>query len=342
MFKEWQGVPPGSIVPVAADGSNRQYYRLRSPSHSAIGVYNADTAENAAFVAFSAHFRKYLLPVPRIYGVAPDSRAYLQQDFEDTTLFKFLNAARKSAEDFPQEAIDMYKKVVVILPRFQIIAGRDVDYGVCHSRKSFDARSIVWDLQYFKYCFLRLVDIVFDEDGLENDFAQFAEYLMRAEQNFFLYRDLQSRNIMVQNNRPYFIDYQGGRKGALQYDIASLLFDPRAHIPPEVREEILEQYVATAEQFIPLARDEFFASYPGYVVIRICQALGTYGLRGLYEKKTHFVESIAPALRNLDGVINSWSDMKRFPSLEKVFRAIIAEERLYLMALPENKTDKKP
>jgi hypothetical protein len=200
---------------------------------------------------------------------------------------------------FPQEIMEIYKKSIAWLPAFQIKASKVLDYSFCYPRAAFDRQSMMWDLNYFKYYFLKLAKIPFDEQALEDDFNSLCDLLLKADGGFFLYRDFQSRNIMVVNGEPWFIDYQGGRKGALQYDVASLLTDGKADIPMSVRTELLQHYLDKLEVVYPVDRDKFMQSFYGFTLIRILQALGAYGFRGYYENKTHFLLSIPFALRNL-------------------------------------------
>src|SRR6267154_5594254 len=211
-------------------GSGRKIIRLASDKTSAIGILYNVREENAAFLEFSRHFRKHGLPVPDIYGEDLSHGAYLEEDLGDTTLFEFLTKNR-SGESIAPEVVDAYRKVAAVLPRFQVEAGRDLDYTVCYPIASFDRQSVAWDLNYFKYYFLRLASISFNEQSLENDFSRLTEFLLSADRDYFLYRDFQSRNILLRDGQPFFVDYQGGRKGALHYDIASLLFDAKADLP---------------------------------------------------------------------------------------------------------------
>src|ERR1019366_599468 len=197
--------------------------------------------------------------------------------------------------------IAAYRKVVEVLPRFQVEARHDINYKVCYPRTSFDRQSIAWDLNYFKYYFLRLAGIPFNEQALEDDFSRLTKFLLGADRNYFLYRDFQSRNVMWRDGHPYFLDYQGGRRGALQYDIASLLYDGKADLPPELRQQLLNHYLDTLAGFIKLDRSEFMQHYHAYVYVRIMQALGAYGFRGFYERKAHFLESVPYALKTCAG-----------------------------------------
>ena len=195
--------------------------------------------------------------------------------------------------------VEAYRKVVAVLPRFQVEAGRDLNYKVCYPRASFDRQSIAWDLNYFKYYFLRLAGIPFNEQALEVDFTRLTKFLLGADHDYFLYRDFQSRNIMLRDGQPWFLDYQGGRKGALQYDIASLLYDGKADLPPALRQQLLDHYLDCLAGFIDLKRDAFMEHYYAFVYVRILQALGAYGFRGFYERKAHFLQSVPYALKNL-------------------------------------------
>lgn len=320
-------VPAKSIAPLKAHASNRLIYRLSGAKKTVIGVGNDDLPENKAFIGFTHHFRKCGLPVPEIFADDPAKIIYLEEDLGDTTLFELLSKKRTS-EGFPKEVVDVYKQAVKMLPRFQVEAGKTLDYSLCYPRASFDKKSMMWDLNYFKYYFLRLANIPFDEQALEDDFETFSDYLLEAPHNFFLYRDFQSRNIMVRDGKPWFIDYQGGRKGALQYDIASLLFDAKADMPFPLREELLELYMAQAHKHTRFDRKKFLDHYHGFVFIRIMQAMGTYGLRGFYEKKTHFLQSIPYAIRNLEYLLRTAELPIKVPALLGVFRTLVGSSYL--------------
>src|SRR5690348_14473869 len=228
LFEEHFHSPVKRIQALQGDlgASGRKIIRLSNERASAVGVLYGVREENAAFLEFSRHFRKHGLPVPEIYGEDLDHGAYLEEDLGNTTLFEFLSKNR-SGDDIAAPVVEAYRKVVAALPRFQVEAGRDLNYDLCYPIGSFDRQSVAWDLNYFKYYFLRLAGIPFNEQALENDFGRLTEFLLSAPRDYFLYRDFQSRNILLRNGDPYFVDYQGGRKGALQYDIASLLYDAK-------------------------------------------------------------------------------------------------------------------
>jgi len=278
-------------------GSGRKIIRLSGGRFSAIGILYDVREENVAFLEFSRHFRRHGLPVPEIYAEDLDHGAYLEEDLGGTTLFEFLSKHRTN-EKIAAQAVDAYRKVIAVLPRFQVEAGRDLNYSVCYPRASFDRQSIAWDLNYFKYYFLRLAGIAFNEQALEDDFDRLTKFLLSAPHDYFLYRDFQSRNVMLRDGQPFFLDYQGGRNGALQYDVASLLYDAKADLPPELRQQLLDHYLDTVAGFIKLDRGEFMQYYYAYVYVRIMQALGAYGFRGFYERKAHFLQSVPYALKN--------------------------------------------
>jgi aminoglycoside/choline kinase family phosphotransferase len=319
--------PVERVTPLKGDASARKLFRLSAASRTAIGVVNPDLLENRAFLEFSRHFRTCGLPVPEIYAEDLDRGMYLEEDLGDVTLFQFLTANR-TGERLSSETLDLYRTVIEWLPRFQIEAGRTMNYDACYPRFSFDKQSMLWDLNYFKYYFLRLAKIPFSEQALEDDFERFTEFLLAAERRFFLYRDFQSRNIMVREGRPFFIDYQGGRCGALQDDVASLLFDAKADLPFEVRDELLERYLHVAGKFERIDRSAFLTYYPGFVYIRIMQAMGAYGLRGFYERKHHFLASIPYAIQNLEYLLRTAELPVELPELTQVWRRLIASSSL--------------
>ncbi len=338
LFEQHFHAPVGRIVPLQGElgGSGRKIIRLENEKGSAIGVLYGVREENTAFLAFSRHFRRRGLPVPKIYGEDLDQGAYLEEDLGDLTLFELLSKNRDGATIAPQ-AVDAYRKVVAVLPRFQVEAGRDLDYSVCYPCASFDRQSIAWDLNYFKYYFLRLAAIPFSEQALENDFGRLTDFLLSAPSDYFLYRDFQSRNVMLSHGEPYFVDYQGGRKGALQYDIASLLFDAKADLPPELRQQLLEHYLDKLSEHIQVDREAFLRHYHAYVYVRILQALGAYGFRGFYERKTHFLQSVPFALKNVRWLLHNVKLPIELPTLMDAFKSMLASEKLNGLAAEAQK-----
>jgi len=320
-------------------GSGRKIIRLSSRELSAIGILYDVREENLAFLEFSRHFRRHGLPVPEIYGEDLSQGAYLEEDFGDTTLFEFLSDNRQGSTIAP-EAIAAYRQVVALLPRFQVEAGRDLNYKVCYPRASFDRQSIAWDLNYFKYYFLRLAGIPFNEQALEDDFSRLTKFLLNASRDFFLYRDFQSRNIMLRDGLPFFLDYQGGRKGALQYDIASLLFDAKADLPPDLRQQLLDHYLDSLAGFLDLDRPTFLHFYYAYVYVRIMQALGAYGFRGFYERKEHFLQSVPYALKNLRWLLHHVELPVALPALMEAFKSMVASDKLQRLSSQPGKAKK--
>src|SRR5690348_286131 len=308
-------------------GSGRRILRLTGENSSAIGVLYDVREENVAFFEFSRHFRRHGLPVPEIYAEDLKQGAYLEQDFGDTTLFDFLSRNRQGDAIAPA-VVQAYRQVVAILPRFQVEAGRDLNYKVCYPRGSFDRQSIAWDLNYFKYYFLKLAGIPFNEQQLEDDFSHLTKFLLSASRDYFMYRDFQSRNIMMRGGDPFFVDYQGGRKGALQYDVASLLFDAKADLPSHLRDQLLNHYLDALSAFVSVEREAFLRYYYAYVYVRIMQALGAYGFRGFYERKAHFLQSVPYALKNVRWLLHNVELPLALPSLMDAFRGMLGSEKL--------------
>lgn len=333
LFEQHFQTPAESVRPLQGQlgGSGRNIVRLAGGGHTAIGILYSVREENVAFLEFSRHFRQCALPVPEIYAEDLSHGAYIEQDLGDTTLFDFLSS-RRTGESIAPEVSDAYRQVVEALPRFQVVAGRDLNYKVCYPRASFDRQSIAWDLNYFKYYFLRLSGVPFNEQALERDFARLTKLLLSANRDFFLYRDFQSRNVMLHNGQPYFLDYQGGRKGALQYDIASLLYDGKADLPPALRQQLLDHYLDSLATHISIDRAEFMRHYYAYVYVRILQALGAYGFRGFYERKAHFLQSVPYALKNLRWLAHNVELPVALPALMDAFQAMLASDKLLNLA----------
>lgn len=334
LFEQYFHLPVEQVQPVQGElgGSGRRIIRLTGKGKNAIGILYGVREENVAFLEFSRHFRKHGLPVPEIYGEDLGHGAYLEEDLGDTSLFELLSQNRKG-ENVSAQVVEAYRKAIATLPRFQIEAGRDLNYKVCYPRGSFDRQSISWDLNYFKYYFLRLAGIPFSEQALEDDFSRLTKFLLSAPRDYFLYRDFQSRNIMLRDGQPYFVDYQGGRKGALQYDVASLLFDAKADLPPELRQQLLDHYLDTLQSYVDVKRDAFMQHYYAYVYIRIMQALGAYGFRGFYERKVHFLQSVPYALKNLRWLQHNVTLPIALPTLLEAFHSMLASEKLQSLAL---------
>jgi len=328
IFESWSNEKAVEITPIPQSGSYREYYRIYGKSKSAIGVYNEDIKENQAFLSFTRHFFSLGLPVSEVLSEDTDGKLYLLSDLGDETLFDFLENKRKQVGVFPGSGIKAYQKALSKLPDFQIKASKDLDYRVCYPRSAFDRQSMMWDLSYFKYYFLKLAKIPFDEQLLEDDYQNFCEYLLKADSNYFLYRDFQSKNIMMVDGEPYFIDYQGGRKGALQYDVASILYDSKANIPADIKDILLDHYLEVLKNYIDYNKEEWIWYYRGFVLIRLMQAMGAYGFRGFYERKTQFLKSIPYALKQLDHILKDDLFPDGFPYLKSVLKSLTESSQL--------------
>ena len=325
LAEERFGRRPDVILDLAADGSQRQYFRLVwDPERTAVGAIGPDHDENRAFLSFAKAFRGIGLPVPEIYAEDQTAGLWLEEDLGDTSLFQALSAARVAhgEEGFPGEIEHLYRRVLSVLPRFQVDGHRVVDYRLAYPRKAFDRQSIRWDLNYFKYHFLKLAHVPFNEQRLEDDFARLTTHLLQADADFFLYRDFQSRNVMIRAGEPWFVDFQGGRKGAPHYDVASLLYDAKASVPPAVRAALLEHYLDALGEHVAVDRARFREQLTSFVLVRLMQAMGAYGYRGFFERKRRFLESVPNAARNLDHLLGAGLPIA-VPELEGVFRSIV-------------------
>ena len=329
LYATWAGEPCDKCLALGADGSSRRYYRLSGATRSCIGTIADDLRENEAFFAFTRHFRAKGMPVPELYLVADDKRHYLQQDLGDRTLYSVLFDKRRQGGGFDAEMLALYRQALADLAALQV-AGRDMDFGVAYPRSDFDRRSILWDLNYFKYYFLKLAHVPFDEEMLENDFETLVARLLETDCSYFMYRDFQGRNIMVREtshvspltSHLYYIDYQGGRRGAAQYDVASLLYSAKSDLPDVYRRDLLEHYLDCRGITGP-EREVWKRQYALYVLIRILQTLGAYGYRGLYERKDYFLQSIPLALRNLRMLLTDGSLFDGMPHLFAVLGALV-------------------
>jgi len=316
---------PTDVRMMPPSGSYREYYRMTDENRSIIGVFNKDRKENIAFLYYSKHFKSLGLNVPEILAEDLDNHVYLQQDLGDITLFSYLS---NNGAEYNENLKNIYKNVLEHLIDFQIKGIDGLDLTKSYPRAAFDKQSMLWDCSYFKYYFLKLAKIPFDEQLLENDFQTFTEYLLTEDCNYFLYRDFQSRNIMLHNDNPFFIDYQGGRKGALQYDVASLLYDAKADIPQEVRHDLLTHYIQKLNEKLPIDEQKFRTMFSGYAMIRLMQAMGAYGFRGFYERKEHFLQSIPFAVRDMAYLIPTIDRNLQIPELQRVWTSLIESTEL--------------
>ncbi|MGD8781568.1 MAG: hypothetical protein PVH88_21705 [Ignavibacteria bacterium] len=321
LFENWSCEEIIAFEDIPETGSYRKYYRIKSKSKTAIGVYNNDARENTAFITITTNFSKKNLRVPSLYKEDIENNIYLVEDLGDINLCNFFNDSTKSIE----AKIKIYKKTIDNLIELQLKGLTDLDLSVMYPRQSFDKQSIMWDLNYFKYYFLKLSKVHFYEQDLEDDFNSLVKYLLSTDCNYFLFRDFQSRNIMLVNNEPYFIDYQGGRKGALQYDIASLLFDANVDLS-ELRDSLLSYYINKLNEKIKINKEVFIEFFYGYSLTRLLQMLGAFGFRGKIEKKPHFEEAIPQAIENLKSILSRFKKIKSFPCLNELLNQIVELE----------------
>ena len=316
---------PREVLALGAHGSNRRYWRVVGDGGQYIAAWNDDVRENEAFYYYSNSLLQRGVHVPQVFAVSDDRRCYLQQDLGDTTLYTLLLDKQRSGGGFDAEMLALYKRVLDDLAAMQVL-GRDMDFSHAYPRSDFDAQSIQWDLNYFKYYFLKLRYIPFDEELLERDFHTLIDYLLDTDCGFFLYRDFQSRNVMLVDGVPYYIDFQGGRRGAAQYDVASLLYSAKSNLPGPIRQELLLHYIKSLSERYKIDKDDFLKRFYGYVLIRIMQAMGAYGFRGYYERKDYFLGSIPLAICNLRTVIESHTLPVEIPHLMQALHILVNSE----------------
>jgi len=320
LFNEWNHKKPDSIDKLPESGSYRQYYRITEGDRRFIGAYNTDRRENEAFINIGRQLLHTGNRVPLIYTADLENNVYLQEYLGDTTLAKYIE---KAGENSNSEAhtLSIYKKVIDAMPNLQIGSTNGMDYSNCYPRAAFDRQSMIWDLNYFKYCLLKPLRIGFYEQDLEDDFNNFINWLLEANHNSFLYRDFQSRNIMYFKNELYFIDFQGGRLGPLQYDLASLLYESHAQLPHTIRETLLDYYLDTfSETYQWFSKDKFMEHYYGFVYLRHMQAMGAYGFRGLTERKQLFLDSLPRAIEILSALIKKHPLPLKLICLPQIFK----------------------
>lgn len=326
LFEKCFGMPAIKLEALPASGSSRRYFRVWQEGYSYIAAYHQNIQENRLFIRFTKHFRQKGLHVPEIYGVSKDELIYIQEDLGDKMLLDVVGQNRQG-EELNEQVMELYRKALAGLLQFQLQGGEGLDYSECLPRPVFDECCMMWDLNYFKYCFLRLAGVEVEEQALEDDFRTLVILLCRADTHSFMFRDFQSRNIMVKGNEVWFIDYQGGRQGALPYDVASLLYDAITRIPDCQREELLDDYIRQLGRFRNVGAVEFRAMYYPFVLIRLLQAMGAFGLRGLHEGKPHFIDSIVPGLENILSLFVPGKLAGKYPEIERVCRIALEKTK---------------
>ncbi len=325
LYNDLTGHEPEQVVAFPLSGSNRRYFRLQG-TPSLIGVYGTQVEENQAFFYLDAHFREKGLPVPQVVMRSTDDTLYLQEDLGDTLLFDAIAQGRATGV-FSDEEKGLLHKTIRLLPVLQYAGAEGLDFSHCFPIARFDTRDILWDLNYFKYCFLKGTGIDFREDLLEDDFQQMVKVLLHDEapRPAFMYRDFQSRNVMIKDGAPWFIDFQGGRQGPACYDVASFLWQAKANLPGTLREELLQSYMEALRAYLPVDETRYKARLRHFVLFRTLQVLGAYGFRGYYERKPHFLESIPYAMGNLRALLQE--PFPEYPYLCRLLQRMAAMER---------------
>lgn len=338
-----------SLEALPSSGSNRRYYRLKSDSLSLIGVHGESRDENRAFIELSRHFRAKGLNVPKVYGVSEDEMFYIQQDLGDTILFDAIKGGRLTGVFSPDEKA-LLRETIARLADFQVKGAEGLDFSVCYPLQEFNKRSIHWDLNYFKYNFLKTTGMDFREDLLENDFEKLAADLLKDAHDTFLYRDFQSRNVMIVDREPYFIDFQGGRRGPVYYDVASFLWQAKANFPKDLRDELVQTYISSLRKHRQVDEGSFLKQLRLFVLFRTLQVLGAYGFRGYFEKKPHFIQSIPFALDNLrdllkegigdypylQSILTEMTELKQFADSRKKALAVRIFSFSYKKGIPND------
>ncbi len=338
VFLSYKNTPVSAIEKLPQSGGDRAYFRITTDEGSFIATFNENVKENKTFLQFSDHFKKINSPVPEIFKVNKEKTIYIQQDLGDDSLLSKLELHGTTPYMY-----NLFQKSLKKLAVLQIIGHKDLDYNWCITSKEFGKQAIISDLLYFKYYFLDTLKIAYDKESLIDDFEALGNYLSRVEHKYFMFRDFQSRNVMVKNKDVFFIDYQGGMQGALQYDVASLLWQAKADLPDDWKTGLLVYYMDCVEEILPdpLDRSRFVSQYNGYVLIRLLQVLGAYGFRGLFERKAHFLTSIPLALKNMQWFLENKKTGIVLPEFERVLN-LITEDKIIHRFVPVQATDSTP
>ena len=316
LFLSCFGIKPQSITPLPQGGSDRRYFRLVSGEESVIGAYNPDVHENRAFIYLTQHFGSKDLPVPQVLAVADNEEFYLLSDLGNNSLFDHIVGV-----DWENNSkTELLKKTLTLLVRFQVDGAVGLDFTKCYPKSEFDLQSVMWDFNYFKYSFLKPSGIRFNESTLDDDFLAFAKLLVSQPGGFFHYRDFQSRNVMLVGDRPHFIDYQGGRRGPLLYDVASFLYQARANFPQKLRNELLNFYIDEVARCVEIDKVQLVQVFPAFALFRVIQTLGAYGYRGFFERRSHFLQSIPLAAANIGYLVENCG--LSLPTLNPILKSI--------------------
>ena len=332
LYKSTFSAEPECCTPLTGSASNRKYYRLSSAAGTCVGVLGVDATENKAFLTIARHFYAKGINVPQILAASEDDSAYLQEDLGDLVLFDMLASARKSGEGMHQVE-DLLCKTMSMLPKIQFEGASGLDFSVCYPQPSFDRRMVMFDLNYFKYCFLKPSGLEFNEVLLQDDFEKFADALLEEDTETFLYRDFNARNVMVKDGEPYFIDFQGGRRGPIYYDVASFAWQARAKFSQQQKDAMLEAYLSALSQYKPVDSALFKQRLSLFILFRLLQVLGAYGFRGWVEHKANFVTSIPAAIAELKALATE--GFEDYPYMTKVLGQLAALPRFQAETRPE-------
>ena len=318
LYRTYTGHEAEEVTELPSSGSNRRYFRLHGPQ-TLIGVSGTSIEENRAFIYMADHFRQKGLSVPEVYAQSDDQSFYLQEDLGDTLLFDAIEKGRKSSV-FDESEKTLLRQTLTKLPEIQFMGSDGFDFSYCYPQEEFNQRSILWDLNYFKYCFLKATGMEFQENRLEDDFLKMSDVLLRNQSATFMYRDFQSRNVMIRDGYPWFIDFQGGRKGPVYYDVASFLWQAKAKYPEDLRQELLLDYIEALRKYMPVDEKYFLSQLRHFVLFRTLQVLGADGFRGYFEKKPHFIQSVPFAIENLRQLLKQ--DYPEYPYLCGLLREL--------------------
>jgi len=317
IFKECFGREPEQVGLLPLSGSARKYYRMTGADKPVIGCIGTNPKENKAFLTIDAKMQAEGIHAPKVYGVSPDGMAYIQEDLGEGQLFELLKPSIEKGEFSPKE-MEWMRKTMAALPTLQFKTGKDFDWSVCFPDREFNERMVNFDLNYFKYDFLKLTGLEFDEIRLQDDFDTLREDSLKDFGQTFMYRDFQARNIMIRDDEPWFIDFQGGRRGPVQYDLASFLWNAGTHFSSSVRSELEGVYIDALQEYQQVSKDYFYERYRLITLVRLLQEFGAYGFRGLIERKQLFIDCIAPAQKCLAELVSE--PFERYPYLTQVLR----------------------
>ena len=325
LYTEYSGQEPSLCERIAGGGSNREYYRITEASgRTLIGSIGTSYEENNTFIYLSRHFTEKGLPVPRILAVSEDGMAYLQSDLGNATLYDALKSGRENTEGYGADDIRLLEKTIRLLPQIQVLGAKELDFKQCYPQEEMNEQNVMFDLNYFKYCFLKTTSLDFNESKLEESFCQLAKDLGNSVKPYFLYRDFQARNVMIdQEENLYLIDFQGGRRGPLQYDLVSFLWQASSHFNTELRQHLIDEYLSALKELEDVDEQAFRNSIPQWVLFRTLQVLGAYGFRGRYEQKKYFLDSIPAAIDNLREVL-TYQNSCPYPYLYDVLKRLVS------------------